>query len=256
MLGRHDEAMATLEHAVEIHRVAGDLDSMARTLAETWLLHAEAGTAEEGARRFQTVVDLILALHTGDWSQADADLSQAVAVFRQLGAVRQILSTLIVLGRLCLARDDWDMAVQHLEEAEELARRSRDFGGRREAACLHADRDLQKGRAASAYARLTPLLDRPGLQEVSVNPLLVCLAWATVELDEPQEAAQLVTQAVKRLRTDNFRLTLADALRVQALVALRQGQWAAVEGSLEEGLALARAMSYPYGEGRLQEVAG
>jgi len=394
MLGRHDTALATLEQAVDIHRAVGDLESMARALAETWLLHAEGGTAEEGARRFQTVVNLLearggsstglgvlysaqanlfstsgnyhdllhaatratelagttgdaevlaeaalkrglalasivggveeglqayfeatrlgeaaggmtnlagwynvvsavyddlgeleqsrrahvrsrevaeqqgnllrieiarvrhgsLALHVGDWSQADADLSQAVAAARRMGAVRQIISTLIELGRLCLARGDRDAAGGHLDEAEELARRSHSLGGLREAACLLAERDIQEGRAAAACARLIPLLDRPGLQEVGVNDLLVCLAWATVELDKPQEAVQLAAQAVGRIRADNLRRALADALRVEGQAADRQGDADAARRALEEGLTLARAMPYPYGEGRLLQV--
>ena len=91
---------------------------------------------------------------------------------------------------------------------------------------------------------------------MDVNKLLVCLAWAKLELAAPAEAAQLAAQAVRRLRADTLRRALAGALRVQAMVALRQGQWAAAEQCLEEGLALARAMSYPYGEGRLLEVYG
>jgi len=43
---------------------------------------------------------------------------------------------------------------------------------------------------------------------------------------------------------------------VQALIALRLRQWAVVEDSLEEGLALARAMPYPYAEGRLHTERG
>ncbi|HWE63624.1 MAG TPA: AAA family ATPase, partial [Chloroflexota bacterium] len=263
MLGRHGEALATFEQAVDTHHAAGDLGSMARALAETWLLHAEGGTAEEGAQRFQTVVDLLeaqggqstglavlysaqanlfssggnihgllhaatramelagatgdvevraeaeikrglaltsivgdveaglqayfeaarlgeaaggmtnlagwynlisgvhddqgeleqslhaharsrevaeqqgnllrieiarirhgsLALHVGDWGRADADLSQAVAAARRMGAVRQMISALLELGRLRMAQGDWDTAGGHLEEVEELARR-------------------------------------------------------------------------------------------------------------------------------------
>ena len=53
-----------------------------------------------------------------------------------------------------------------------------------------------------------------------------------------------------------YRLYLAGALRVQALVALRQGDLAATEHALEEGLSLARAMPYAQGEGRLLKVYG
>jgi ATP/maltotriose-dependent transcriptional regulator MalT len=44
--------------------------------------------------------------------------------------------------------------------------------------------------------------------------------------------------------------------RVQATVAIRQGRWEEAERALEEGLARARSMPYPYGEARLLHVHG
>jgi tetratricopeptide (TPR) repeat protein len=237
-----------------VYTMRGELEQSRRALLRS---HAVAEQQDNLLRReIGRVRDGVLALHTGDWSQADTDFSQAAAAFRQMGAVRGILSALIDLGHLCLVRGDWEEAVQHLEEAEALAQRSRDFGGRRDVACLLAERDLREGRATRACARLTPLLDRPGLQEVAVTPLLVCLAWATLELDKPQEAAPLVAQAVERHRIDTLRLPLADALRVHALVAARQLRWLEAEQALEEGLHLAQAIPCPYTEARLFQVYG
>ena len=175
---------------------------------------------------------------------------------RQLGAVRQIISMLMELGRLCLAQGDYDEAIRHLEEGERLALRSNSLGGRRGAACLLAEYDLQHGRARAACTRLSPLLDRPGLQETDVTALLVCLAWAKLELDEVCEAEHLVAHAATRLRADNFQLTLADALRVQGLAAIRERHWQQAAQALEEGLTLAQPMPYPYGEARLLYVYG
>jgi hypothetical protein len=53
-----------------------------------------------------------------------------------------------------------------------------------------------------------------------------------------------------------MRLVLVEALRVQALIALRQGHWAEAAHIVEEGLALARAMPYPYAEARLLSFDG
>jgi hypothetical protein len=49
---------------------------------------------------------------------------------------------------------------------------------------------------------------------------------------------------------------LVDALRVAAMVAVRQGRWGEAEGALAEGLALAMRIGYPYGEARLLLVSG
>jgi hypothetical protein len=84
----------------------------------------------------------------------------------------------------------------------------------------------------------------------------VCLAWAKQELEEAGEAEHLVAQAVTRLRADNYQLALADALRVQGLVAIKQQRWLEAARSLEEGLALAQRVGYPYAEARLLHVDG
>jgi hypothetical protein len=47
-----------------------------------------------------------------------------------------------------------------------------------------------------------------------------------------------------------------DALRVQAMVTIRQGHWEEATSALDEGLELAQAMPYPYAEARLQHVYG
>jgi len=47
-----------------------------------------------------------------------------------------------------------------------------------------------------------------------------------------------------------------EALRVQALVLLRREQWDEAARSLAEGLALARAMPYPYAEARFLHLDG
>src|SRR5205085_4327416 len=107
-----------------------------------------------------------------------------------------------------------------------------------------------------AHTRLVPLLDRPGLEETGVTALLPLLAWAHLELGELAETERVVTQAIRRMRADNNRLDLVDALRVQAMVAIRQERWEVVQAALEEGLALARSVPYPYAEGRLLHVYG
>jgi Flp pilus assembly protein TadD len=53
-----------------------------------------------------------------------------------------------------------------------------------------------------------------------------------------------------------MRLVLTEALQVQGKIALRQGQPDAAARALEEGLALARSMPYPYAEARLLQLAG
>ena len=86
--------------------------------------------------------------------------------------------------------------------------------------------------------------------------VLPALAWAYLELGDTDQGAQLVADAIRRARAHNYRLRLAEALRVQAMLALGQGRWEEAERALEEGLALTRSMPYPRGEGRLLQVYG
>jgi tetratricopeptide (TPR) repeat protein len=129
------------------------------------------------------------------------------------------------------------------------------LGRRHEAQRLVAERDLVLGQPVAARSRLVPLLGGPGVDETDVT-VLVLLARAHLELGELAEAEQVVAEAIARMRADNNRLDLVDALRVQAMVASRQERWAEAEHSLEEGLTLARSMPYPYAEARLLCVDG
>jgi tetratricopeptide (TPR) repeat protein len=70
------------------------------------------------------------------------------------------------------------------------------------------------------------------------------------------EAFRLLGDAIRSARADRLQLVLVDALRVQALLAGQQGRLPDAEAALEEGLALARSMPYPYAKARLLYVYG
>jgi hypothetical protein len=94
------------------------------------------------------------------------------------------------------------------------------------------------------------------LADADISLLLTPYAWAQLELGDVAAAAELVRQAITLARARNDRLNLVDALRVQAMVSVRQRDWEGAVLALEEGLALARAMPYPYAEGRLLHLYG
>ena len=86
--------------------------------------------------------------------------------------------------------------------------------------------------------------------------VLPTLAWAHLELGDVATAREAAVQAIPWERAEDYRLFLPEALRVRAMVAAREGRAAEAEGTLEEGLALARHMRYPYAEARLLHVYG
>jgi tetratricopeptide (TPR) repeat protein len=157
---------------------------------------------------------------------------------------------------LCLAQGDWEAAASYLEEVSAAAARRRDLQALREAAALLAELDVLQGRAAAAMARLAPLLDRADPLESGVTGILPVLAWTCLELGDMQHAAEVMAQALARMRPATMWVELVDALRVHALVVCRQEDWGGAAQALEEGISLARGMPYPYAEGRLLHVQG
>jgi tetratricopeptide (TPR) repeat protein len=247
-------------------------------------------TAERLGDPYELLVMLtvrgLLAYFRGDWTQTRADCERALAVRRgdrmelsqttappaaseqallppaplprwtteglpQVSPAHEV-SPRLCLAQLCLAEGNQHEAAQHLEavQATVLA----DVNLIMLVQILLAHLDLRTGRSASAQARLVPLAARPGPWESwewQVTPLLVLLAWAHLDLNETEQAAAVVARAVAQARAIQRPRALVEALWMQARVATRQEQWAQAGRALEEGVAVARAIGYPYGEARL-----
>ncbi len=116
---------------------------------------------------------------------------------------------------------------------------------------LLAERNLLEGRPAAARGCLTRFLDGVGWEKRYLSDLLPLL-----EIGDVAQAAGLVARTAAYARAETHRLGLVEALRVQALVASAQEEWAEAERAVAEGLALARSLPYPYAEGRLLHVSG
>jgi hypothetical protein len=67
------------------------------------------------------------------------------------------------------------------------------------------------------------------------------LAWSYLELGDIAQAGHVAAAAIRRARVQHYRLALVDALRVQAMVAGRQGRWEEAVAALEEGRSLMRS---------------
>jgi tetratricopeptide (TPR) repeat protein/transcriptional regulator with XRE-family HTH domain len=269
LLGRLEEALRAGQEVLPLAEALGDLASLVtvhRNLAYTHALRGAFGTSRrhgDGAlaladrlenppnRAFTLALRGWIVTLAGDWPDAQAALDQALALSRQLDRSWYSPYILLFRARLSLAEGDWAVAAAALEDAIALAEGSGDLQALRWAATTLAEVEILEGRPKAASARLTPLLDRSGLEDCDVTTLLPVLAWAQLELGQVEQAAATVAQALARARPEEMRLVLVEALRVQALIALRRGQGDEAARSLEEGLALARAMPYPYAEARL-----
>jgi tetratricopeptide (TPR) repeat protein len=143
-----------------------------------------------------------------------------------------------------------------LADALTLAEETADLQARRWAATTMAELEIREGRPDLAQARLAPVLDRPGLEECDVTTLLPVLAWAHLEQGSMAQAADILEQALARARRQDMRLVVVEALRIQALGALRQGDSEVAARSLAEGLHLVRGIPYPYAEARFLYLYG
>jgi transposase len=143
-----------------------------------------------------------------------------------------------------------------LEEGLAIAERTGNLFMVQELQRALAERDLLAGHAEQARTRLLPVLGGLRREDWVIPPLLARLAWVQVELGDLTEAEATVAQAIRRAQAMTYRVALADALRVQAMVFTRQHRWLAAAHRLEEGLTLARRMPYPYAEARLLHVYG
>ena len=126
-----------------------------------------------------------------------------------------------------------------------------------------AEADLLAQRPASAHARLAPLLERIRPEASYLKETYPLVAWAELEVGEVAQAQARLEGIITLARKEGMRLTLAEALRVQALAWSRQERWAEAEVALEEALALCRAMATPFAEaktlyacGRLSQAKG
>jgi tetratricopeptide (TPR) repeat protein/transcriptional regulator with XRE-family HTH domain len=273
MLGRVEEALAAIQEAGALAKAEGDLEVLgwvAQTLA--WLAE-ERGDLDRGrqhATRARTLgerlgdpVRTLLALcrltaqafFAGAWGEAHAYIER----FQELPdrSPENDAAALLEPGRLLLAEGEWEQAARYLEHCSAIARHAGNYTEPWVAQSFLAELDLLEGRPESALARLLPLQDRDGMEEwiVTIHVLPV-LAWAYLELGDTEQAARTVAEALRRQRAGQLRRALVDTLRVQALVALRQGTVQTAADALEEGLNLAQAMPYPHGEGRLLAVYG
>jgi tetratricopeptide (TPR) repeat protein/transcriptional regulator with XRE-family HTH domain len=274
LLGQVGEALGVSEETISSTQDSGDPLVLAYAFSVKGYIQIFRGKFDSASRCIQqsiaiaerlgdpflvalvtAVSQCMLFLFRGDWVQARKSIEQVVATSVQLGETLFSSYALLALGTLCMVEGQWEEADRHLEAAAGCAMRGSDMQGLRHTARALAELAVLEGQPDAAVARLVPLLDRPGLEEFDVTYFLPVLAWAYLELGDLAQAEQVIGQALRRARAEQLGLMLVDALRVQALVAARQGRPAEATQALDEGMALARAMPYPYAEARQLELS-
>ena len=262
VLGRFDEAIPQLQEVVRLAEAADGLET--RVLALNNIAHCrlQIGPLAPARESFDLACELAPRLHSpvmmplllvnrayanyllGDWQRAHADLTSAAQSAQEMGINAMSASLPVMLGRLYLAEGRPTDAARVIAEGMALgepdAQTSRDAHG------ALAERELLSGRPADARDRLLPLVESPSLEEPDSLVLLPLLAWAYLDLGDIEQAAHVAADAIQRLRAMGALVPLVNALRIQAMIAQRQGDRAAAETALVEAIALADTLGYLY----------
>jgi transcriptional regulator with XRE-family HTH domain/tetratricopeptide (TPR) repeat protein len=271
-VGRFEACLRVVAEARGLAESVGDLSSLREALALTVLGHYALGELAASGRYAEQEIDVATRLGDpaeivqalsdrgrnaylmGDWSRARVDLEQAVRVSNRIGVSMAVTTAVVFLAELYLSAGEWDEATRCLGEALAAAGRNGAYGGRiRHAQILRAEYDLLTGHPEAARDRLLPLQDA---EDTWNKWLQTHLAWAYLELGDARRAADTMATIVRQARSEKHRIRLVDALHVQARALAALGHDDGAAAALDEGLTLALALPYPYGEARLLHVYG
>jgi predicted ATPase/DNA-binding XRE family transcriptional regulator len=274
LLNRHADALPHLESALRLTERAGDLRSLYYVLLNLNLtnemlgnLHAARDYNERAVLLAEQMGDPSMMAHVlntrgynafllGEWRLAREAFERASAFFRQAGTPWGAAYPLANLGMLLLVEGQREASAPYFEEATALAQQSQSLQILRWIEATLAESELVLGQPREARARLLPLLKSLDDTESGMISVHTMLAWARVELGERDEAQRLLGRVLARAADQKLRVVLVDALPVQARLAARGGNWQEAEQTLEEALALAHSMDYPYAEAKALFAAG
>jgi tetratricopeptide (TPR) repeat protein/transcriptional regulator with XRE-family HTH domain len=262
-MDRLEESLHVLKtDVVPLAETIGDKDALARSLYTIGAIYHLWGELDQRQQYLERALALaeqigdpsftILALSdlgknalwTGEWQRARGYLERGVALSRTIKRSRFQADSLNSLGVLLLFMGE-EEGLRLLQDTLALAEQSQNRDARRAAHTALAERDLVEGRPEAAYARLEPLI---GVLEDLTSTLsttiysLPTLAWAYIEHGELARAETLLTQTIARARELNIRPILADALRTQAMLAMKRARWTEAEQALEEALTICQTI--------------
>jgi tetratricopeptide (TPR) repeat protein len=265
-LGRGDEAMAVLQDAIRILERVGNLDRLQVALVTLGNSHRLAGELGEAYRSTERALEVgiragdptniafvlmglgQIEISRGNWTAASDFLERSGSLMEELPSTTDYAVYVPAsLGWLFLAQGAWKEAEEALHRALELAEATGDRQALEYIAVPMAELAIMRGRPEDAIARLEPMAGREGGFRVQIE---CALAWAYLERGDLARATALADGTVERARKQGERLGLADALRVQGMILVRQGDSDQARLVFEEAIALARSMPYPLAQAR------
>jgi len=257
--GRYDEALETLERAVEIYREVRDLETMGRVTARIGWTHRWRGTPQEGIERIQPMLDLLA------WSgpsQGLASLYLALAYLHMgSGRYRECLEAAERAGELARAVGDERVlagaemrrgtALNNLAQIEEgrqvldrsiqLAEAAGDLDVLGIALNNLADLELKMGelqRSREHLERALELHERVG-HTGNIGFQMLNLGELLTYLGEWETAGEYIDRGGDIVRSAGASWWSAYGPVGRGHLQLHQGEWEEASRALEEGIALA-----------------
>jgi tetratricopeptide (TPR) repeat protein len=272
MLGQWSAGLEALGKAVDTAERADDVFSACRGLQHISCIYLARGELEAGRQHMERALTLaermnnrrqiattifglsVIAFLVGERDGSQGYAERSLQLIRSLGGFW--LSILHAAGlSLTLAPGQWESASPELKECIDIIEAASGLPGWRQQQLLAA-RDLEEGRLDEARARLTAMLQDPGMEEDQAVPLEQLLAWAYLETGEEARAADIIRQGLERAAAETLRLRQADWLRIEAMLLEQQERRPEAQSALDQALSLVRSMPYPYGEARLLYQSG
>ncbi len=203
----------------------------------------------------------LMAFLAGEWDAADQRIARAEEIVQTLagatpGTLFWAKGIWIHQAMLAQARGQTQQARPLLDQAISEAERDNDQPMLRMANAMLAEEELVRGQPGAACQRLARLLELAEASRVEMTLFMPLVAWSAAEAGDRMRAQTLLDETIAQATQQDNQLARVDALRVQALLAIRWESWDAAERASEESLALARAMPYPYAEAKALYVSG
>lgn len=274
LLGDLGAGLRAIHEAIWLAQEQDDLSNLCLASCMESLVYRVQGRFDEDRQSAERALDaarrlgdrMILALagsnHAmmtwcmGEWEEAHRSIGEVHSTVSHVDIAIAVPYVLGALGLIELAMGELEWGPAHLEQSARVAHDIGDLVPQRFAQNALAEWDLLQGRAAHARERLLSLLDQEHHPETFVALLLPTLAWAAMELGDDEQMDEYLTQGLARARAAQLTFALVDALRVQAMVAIRRGHAVVAAAALEEALAYSHAMPYPYAEAKALYVYG
>jgi tetratricopeptide (TPR) repeat protein len=269
-LGRMSEALAAFRETRDTGQAVNDLEAVILGAGSLNLIYQmrgdfrrareEAATVNAAAERLadpEFAIEAptgmaLLAFYSGQWDEARRYLARAQEVARSFGlsASNIVMGVEGVISLVADSQEDRDdhalQARPRLERVGEQAERVDDAPLLWYVQPALAEDELVAGRPEAARARLRHVAALPSAKNAEALPIVPLLAWAEADTGDMERAEALLADCVSRATAAEHNFALVDALRVRALLATRRERWQEAADALNQSLALARPMPYPY----------